>query len=302
MSVSSNYYLDSASLATATRVFTDVDLTICAPDGYYSDGVIVRQQVSCILGDISACPSCSMPCGKALNINLVQGYCTMSYDVGTNTGAIVFAINPLNSHLGVLIEYDGVYYSNFVSTANGYLPGIGDSTYIGYSPTACFTPPSSFTLDTYVIIDEVIYNQFTTTGINIVSAQCQFTSTLSDWHYIVIPKTNMSPSKVNIYLTNPCTPENISLNIHCPAELDVVLACETPYDNPVSPCGCINFINYYVKFVNGNNTQLGLYDMIFTDANGQNPAIDGFYKCSLVPPGNDWFEIQNGIIVSFGNC
>lgn len=302
MSVSSNYYLDSASLATATRVFTDVDLTICAPDGYYSDGVIVREQVSCILGDISACPSCSMPCGETLNINLVQGYYTMSYDVGTNTGAIVFAINPLNSHLGVLIEYDGVYYSNFVSTANGYLPGIGEPTYIGYSPTACFTPPSSFTLDTYVIINEAIYNQFTTTTINIVSAQCQFTPTLSDWHYIVIPKINMSPSKVNIYLTNPCTPENISLNISCPAELDVIFACETPYDNPVSPCGCINFISYYVKFVNGNNTQLGLYDMIFTDANGQNPAIDGFYKCSLIPPGNDWFEIQNGIIVSFGNC
>ena len=36
-----NFYIDGPTLATATVVYTDVDLTICAPDGFYSDGVVV---------------------------------------------------------------------------------------------------------------------------------------------------------------------------------------------------------------------------------------------------------------------
>jgi hypothetical protein len=40
MSVPGTYYLNGPTLETATSVFTDADLTTCAPDGFYSDGVI----------------------------------------------------------------------------------------------------------------------------------------------------------------------------------------------------------------------------------------------------------------------
>ena len=43
MSIPQIYYLDSASLSGATSAYMDDQLTLCAPDGFYSDGVITRE-------------------------------------------------------------------------------------------------------------------------------------------------------------------------------------------------------------------------------------------------------------------
>lgn len=58
MPISTTYYLNAPTLATATAVFTDAALTTCAPNGYYSDGAITRQQVGCVLQIAQNCPSC----------------------------------------------------------------------------------------------------------------------------------------------------------------------------------------------------------------------------------------------------
>jgi hypothetical protein len=52
------YYIDGNSLATATAIYTDAALTTCAPDGYYSNGTIVREQISCVLQPAQTCPAC----------------------------------------------------------------------------------------------------------------------------------------------------------------------------------------------------------------------------------------------------
>ena len=59
MAVSGNYYLNGPSLSTATAIFTDVNLTICAPDGWYSDGVISRELVGCKLLTQQTCSGCN---------------------------------------------------------------------------------------------------------------------------------------------------------------------------------------------------------------------------------------------------
>ena len=43
------YYLDGSTLSDSTAVYTDVGLTICAADGFYADGTIVRELSSCLL-------------------------------------------------------------------------------------------------------------------------------------------------------------------------------------------------------------------------------------------------------------
>ena len=53
------YYLDGTSLSDSTAVFTDTELTICATDGMYSNGVIVRQLLNCSLLPQQTCSSCS---------------------------------------------------------------------------------------------------------------------------------------------------------------------------------------------------------------------------------------------------
>lgn len=79
MALSSTYYLNGPSLGSATAVFTDVALTICAADGFYSDGVIVRELVECVLLPQQTCPSC----GPTVSYNCVEGTCV---DPGDGTG------------------------------------------------------------------------------------------------------------------------------------------------------------------------------------------------------------------------
>lgn len=76
MATSSSYYLNAPSLGSATAVFTDDTLLILAADGFYSDGVISREQVSGVLLPQQTCPSC-------LSYNCVEGVCT---DPGDGSG------------------------------------------------------------------------------------------------------------------------------------------------------------------------------------------------------------------------
>jgi hypothetical protein len=76
MATSGTYYLNAPSLGSATSVFDDVNLTILASDGFYSDGIIAREQVSGVLLPQQTCPSC-------VSYNCVEGTCT---DPGDGTG------------------------------------------------------------------------------------------------------------------------------------------------------------------------------------------------------------------------
>jgi hypothetical protein len=79
MAVSSTYYLNGPSLGSATAVFLNAALTVCASDGFYSDGVIVRELVDCVLLPQQTCPSCE----AAESYNCVEGTCI---DPGDGTG------------------------------------------------------------------------------------------------------------------------------------------------------------------------------------------------------------------------
>lgn len=58
MATLGNYYLNGSNLSTATKVFTDFDQTICAPDGWYSDGVVSRKLTNCKLEAPQTCGNC----------------------------------------------------------------------------------------------------------------------------------------------------------------------------------------------------------------------------------------------------
>lgn len=66
MATTSNYYLNNSTLSTATCVYDDSDMSIISPDGWYADGVIVRQQISGVLQPVEPCPLCP---GSSANVN-----------------------------------------------------------------------------------------------------------------------------------------------------------------------------------------------------------------------------------------
>ena len=56
---SGTYYLNSASFATATSIFTDSGLTTLATDGFYKSGSSVRELSSGVLGTVATCSTCN---------------------------------------------------------------------------------------------------------------------------------------------------------------------------------------------------------------------------------------------------
>lgn len=58
--MSTTYYINGTNFSTATSVFTDAELTTCAPDGFYRLGGITRQQIGCNLLAARDCDSCGV--------------------------------------------------------------------------------------------------------------------------------------------------------------------------------------------------------------------------------------------------
>tara|TARA_R100001369_G_scaffold91744_1_gene133956 strand:- start:803 stop:1894 length:1092 start_codon:yes stop_codon:yes gene_type:complete len=55
------YYLDTATFANANVLYADSALSLAAPDGFYSDGIISREQISGVLQEAKTCISCGAP-------------------------------------------------------------------------------------------------------------------------------------------------------------------------------------------------------------------------------------------------
>ena len=91
------------------------------------------------------------------------------------------------------------------------------------------------------------------------------------------------------------------MNLSCPAPLTSFSSSTV---NASSSAACSDTIDqtYYVAHVNGSGGTLGLYDLVFSDANGQSKLAAGFYQTN--DAGTDeWYEVDaNGVIVSFGDC
>jgi len=61
MATTSTYYLDAANLATATSVYLDLSLSSLAPDGFYREGSVVRQQSGGVLLEAQSCDGVDCP-------------------------------------------------------------------------------------------------------------------------------------------------------------------------------------------------------------------------------------------------
>lgn len=93
MPIPQSYYLNGVDLQSSTAVFLDAALSICAPDGYYSDGTIVRKQQSCVLLSEQSCPNCCQEPCSLWNFSSILGAFTVSYTECT-TGSVVEVTYP----------------------------------------------------------------------------------------------------------------------------------------------------------------------------------------------------------------
>jgi hypothetical protein len=119
---------------------------------------------------------------------------------------------------------------------------------------------------------------------------------------IVIPKPLGTPNNVLLEMLGPCGGTAWDLVAVCPVVLPT-FPSSNRFTGPSIPCAT-PFPNtfYFAKVHTAVDTFVGLYDYVFSDANGEFPLLDGFYLTSNVAAPNKVIEVDNGVIIAITNC
>jgi len=303
MATSGTFYLDAPSLSTATVVYSNAALTTVAANGFYSEGSIVRQQISGVLLPQQACPACAVPCGGTISESGVQGIYYLNVDLGTPTGAVLIEFDPVFVPDGIKAVYNSVVYNGVSSPTYGWLQGsAGLPTYIGEAASDCgIVAGSPYTLNEFQYDGTDFISLGTTTSVTVLSGQLDLTVLQPGNTLMVIPKTAASPSILNLSFIGPCSGTVFDVSVTCPAALPS-FDSSTMRATSVLACAATITTTYYVAHVNGSGGTLGLYDLVFSDVNGQSKLAAGYYKTNDAG-ANEWYQVDaNGVIIAFGSC
>lgn len=314
MAINAPFFLDSADLATATAVYLDLSLTNKAPDGFYGEGTITRQQSAGILLAAEDCATCGTPCGGSISGSGNQGIYLLNLDTGStpsSVGAIVVRFDPFGFPDGVRAVYDGNTYNTLSSPIDGFHKS---SNPLGFTIIGNVSETGSCSSSWYpsggnILLNEYLYSgsSFAPTGnsqtIAIASGDITLSSGRPGVCVMVIPKVNASPNIVNFEFLGPCGSTAFDIvNISCPALLPPFQS-STVQPTSAIPCGtALTQIYYFVRVHTAVDSYVGLYDYVFQDDYGQFPLANGFYLINNVASPNKVIEVQNGIVIAITNC
>ena len=302
MAIQSTYYLDAPSLGSATVIYTDANLTIIAANGFYSDGTIVREQVSGSLLPQVSCPSCAIPCGDVITESGATGIYYLNVELGTALGAIVIKFDPQSIPDGILATINGVSYNGLASGGFGWLQGApGLPTYIGRSASDCgIVANSPYVLNDYEYDGANFVLTGGTTNVTVLPGQMQLTANAPGGCAMVIPKTFASPSVLAIQLIGPCASTVFDIEVNCPAALPSFDSSTMHATSELACADVIDQIYYYANY--GNLTALAYAAQVYSDPNGEFKLAAGFYKTTAIAL-SDWIQVDaNGMVVAVGTC
>jgi hypothetical protein len=309
MATSSTYFLNAPSLASSTSVFTDDELSILAADGFYSDGVISREQVDGVLLPQQTCPSCATPCGTTINASGTQGIYLLDLDTGSTSGdvgAVIVRFNPYGVPDGIRGILGSETYNKLVSSVDGLhqSTNAGSLTFIGGVTADC-----GISGTTYPALLEYSYNgtSFVATGgtqsVTVDAGDVSLGLSAPGNTLMVIPKVTPTPSIINFEIVGPCSGTAWEMSVACPVLL-------TGFSSSVSAltseavCELTETTTYYNASLANTPGTVSLYDLVFADAYGLTQLPIGFYLASgSITGGNDWFQVDsNGVVVAIGMC
>jgi len=311
------YYLDGLSLSSSSAIFLDIGLTICAPDGYYSNGSITRQLVGCRLLPQQYCLSCGVTCGEFIELIGEKGVYLLNLDTGTlptEVGAIVIHFDPLSTPDGIIVTYDGVTYNSLSSPIDGFHQSTipNTSTYVGNDFSLSTLCPILISGGS-TIVNEYLYDGSAfnatgnTQGVTVNTGQVSLTTGANPGTCVmVIPKPNPTPSIVNVQITGICgSTTRCDFQLDCPTTLTAKLRT-TNYPVNLTPvlgifCADTPSLNFYSVPVSGTSSILNLFDWVFQDQYGTTVLVDGWYKVSssITIDEDNAMLVENGVIVGF---
>lgn len=297
------YYIDTNDFTTATSIWTNSNLTVKAGDGFYQKDGFYRQMSGGELLSSTICPECAIPCGGTISASGGQGIYYLDTDLGTDLGAVIIEFNPFGIPDGILATYNSVNYNGVSSPLYGWLQGsTGLATYIGATGDDCgIVAGSPYDLDEYEYDGTTFVSLGTQANVSITSGQIQFTGLGPGNTIMVIPKTSVSPSLLNLSFIGACSGTAFNISVSCPAALTSFASSAVNVDS-ASACSASPTQTYYVAYVTGSEGVLGLYDLVFSDPNGQFKLGLGYYKTTAAGT-DDWYQVNaNGVIIAFGTC
>ena len=309
MAISSSYYINAPSLGSATAVFTDSALLICATDGFYSDGVISREQVGCVLLPQQTCPSCATPCGTSISASGSQGIYLLDIETGStggDVGAVIVRFDPYGQPDGIRATLGVNVYNKLTSSVDGLheSTNAGAFTYVGRISSDC-----GISGTTYPALTEYLYNgsSFVATGgtqsVTVAPGDVSLSVSYPLSCLMVIPKTTASPSIINFEIVGPCSGTAWDMSVACPVLL-TGFSSSVMAASSAAACLLSETVTYYNASLASTPGTVGLYDFVYLDAYGSTQLPAGFYLATgSITGGNDWFEVDaDGVVISLGVC
>lgn len=309
MAITSSYYLNAPSLGSATSVFSDAGLTTFATDGFYSDGIISREQVSGILLPQQTCPSCTTPCGTTISASGTQGIYLLDIDTGTtagSVGAVIIRFDPAAIPDGIRATLGASVYNKLTSPVDGLHESStsGNFTYVGRISSDC-----GISGTTYPALIEYLYNgtSFVTTGntqsVTVNPGDVSLGVSAPGNCLMVIPKLTASPSTINFEVVGPCSGTAWDMTVNCPVLL-TGFSSSVMAVSSVAVCELSETVTYYNASLANTPGTVGLYDFVYSDAYGQTELPAGYYLATgSIVGGNDWFQVDsNGVVIALGVC
>ena len=308
MPVPNLYYLNAPSLGSATAVFYDAALTIFAADGYYSDGVITREQISGVLLPQENCPFCGTSCVQLSSVVTAHeiGAYYLSVDTGNtpgDVGAIIIEFNPNSIPNGIKAVLNTSTYNELSSPSYGYLASDSATSYtfIGNTADNCGQYGSGSSVDYEIKNYDGLGTWVpsgTTETVSLDPTYTKLTAGDPGKCIMVVPKLNNSYNTLFVQVITACEPDDDSIiRVYCPRLLRSFFASTAEDDTPTR-CALPLDQTYYVAPVNGVNPYIGMYDWIFTDAYGENKLADGMYKTNFATFPNDTITVQDGVVIN----
>jgi len=309
MATSSSYYINAPSLGSATAVFTDSALLICATDGFYSDGVISREQVGCVLLPQQTCPSCATPCGVNISASGTQGIYLLNLDTGTavgDIGAVIVRFDPFSVPDGIRGTLGANVYNKLTSSVDGLheSTNAGAFTYVGSTGADCGISGTTYpALIEYLYDGTAFYATGNTQSVTVAPGDVSLGAFAPGNCLMVIPKTTASPSIINFEIVGPCSGTAWDMSVACPVLL-TGFSSSVMAASSAAVCLLSETVTYYNASLPNTPGIVGLYDFVYSDAYGSTQLPAGFYLATgSIIGGNDWFEVDaDGVVIDLGIC
>jgi len=310
MSIPGPYYLNGPTLETATSVFDDPALTICAADGFYSNGVIVRQQINCLLTAIQTCPSCLLPCTTTIAASGGTGIYEVSFDTAGDLGAIIIYFNPASIPDGIRATIGSSTINELTAITDGYHASatVGNYTFVGNSNNDCGLA-AQLNASPITNLDVFIYTQSgfpalpdSNTGVVSGAGTDVSLSTATNPNFctLVIPKINNNFTSVLVEIVGLCGSTGWDLEINCPRALT---------GTPITTVGTSNCNEtvfpdtvYVAPNQSGTDGCPEINEFAFADSNGVNKYPAGLYTINPACGKSRITIDANGVISAIVAC